>query len=233
MKDYKKFVDAMVERHNARWTGVILKDGSVPAYNSMDDECREKCLRSARSFYWTVMSMGEMLDLPNLEGRYLEIIWKQGDSHIYVYIFVYPEEVVILSTEKKIEDYFVELISCVTGEGSNEGIPGIIAFFTGDCEGNIHESYINDEKVVALGEDMDADEIKKLFREKSSEMFRTYADLNRSGLGHGKYVETIWENMSAWIFPYRDGVALAVFETEKVETMFNIINYLLELSGER
>ncbi|NPA75457.1 MAG: hypothetical protein GXO25_05195 [Euryarchaeota archaeon] len=231
MKDYKRFVDAMVERHNARWAGVILRDGSVPAYAAKDEECREKCLRSARSFYWTVMSMGEMLDLPDLEGRYLEIIWKQGESYIYVYIFVMDEEVVMISTDKKLEEYFVELITCITGETGTVSMPGVVAFVTGDCEGNVLDTVLDTESLAALAPELASEEIERIFRERSSELFEKYAHLNRAGLGKGKYIEMIWENLSAWMFPYGDKTALAVFTTGKVETLFNIIAYLLELSG--
>jgi hypothetical protein len=226
MKDYQKFVDAMVERHNAKWAGVILRDGSVPAYAAKEEECREKCLKSARSFYWSVMSMGETLDLPDLEGRYLEIIWKQDDSHIYVYIFVMDEEVVMISTDKKLEEYFVELITCITGEMGNAKMPGLVAYIKGNNEGEIVNAYFNTESVENAPE-----EVIKAVEKRSADLFKRCAPVSTCDIGNGKYMELIWDNLSAWMFPLNGEVALAVFTTGKVETLFNIIAYLLELSG--
>ncbi len=224
MKDYRIFVDSMVKKHNARWAGVILKDGSVPAYAAKDEECKVKCLRTAKSFYWTVMSMGEMIDLPDLEGRYLEIIWKQGDSHIYVYIFIFEDEVVMISTDKKMEEYFVELMECILSEVEKLDLPGMVAFVTADLNGKIVDTFLDRETITS---DEEADWLIK----KAESLLKEYIDVNASGESNCKYWELTHESFTAWLFPYKEKIAIAIFTTAKVDSMFNLIYHLLELSG--
>ena len=227
-KEYSKFVDMLVQTYGARWAAIIMEDGKIPAYRAYDDRLNERFLRSARSFYWTMVSMGDMVDMPDLEGKFLEVIWTQKYFYNYLYMFKLKDEILMLGTERKIEEFMIRLISDMDPENAPD-VPGLVGFGIGDYRGNAIESYMNMDSIKEMGGDeYDEEEVKKIFEDTTRVIFERFMFMGESGFGEGKYMEVGWENVTGWMFPYKDMVAAAVFITGKVDTIINIMSYLLE-----
>ena len=232
-KNYRNFVDTLVQKYGARWAAIIEKEGEIPAYRAYDEKLNERFLRSARSFYWTMETMGDMVGMPDLEGKFLEVIWKQKYLYNYLYMFQLAEEILMLGTERKIEEFVINMISDMRPE-SALNIPGLVGFGIGDYEGNVVESYIDMEKIKEIsGKSYDEEEVKSIFVDITREIFEKFTYMGDAGFGDGKYMEVDWENVRGWMFPYKDMVATAIFTTDKIDSLINIMNYLLKsTSGE-
>ncbi|GEM_PF-2858725 len=225
---YDRFVELMVKKYGAHWCAVIDEDGDIPSYKAMDESLEDKFLRSSRSLYWTFMIMGEAAGLPDLEGKYLETIWTKKYLYNYLYIMRLKNEVVMLGTENKIEEFMMRLISSMSAEYAPE-IPGLVGFGIGDYSGNTLQHYLNMEKLKMLGgEEYDENEAKSIFEDITKEIFEKFMFMGKAGFGGGKYMEVIWENVTGWMFPYKDMVAVAVFETDKKDTIINIMSFIME-----
>ncbi len=226
---YKAFVDLMVKRYGARWAAIILEDGDIPAYRAYDDELNERFLRSSRSFYWTMETMGDMVGMPDLEGKFLEVIWRQGQEHLYNYLYLFQleDEILMLETDRKIEEFLIRMISDMEPERALN-IPGLVGFGIGDYSGNVVESYIDMEKMRKISGKSYEEEVKSILIDITKEIFERFTFMGKSGFGNGRYMEVDWENVRGWMFPYKDMVAAAIFETEKRDTIINIMSYTLK-----
>ncbi len=225
---YDKFVDMLVERYNAIWAAIILEDGDVPAYRAYDEKLNERFLRSTRSFYWTMMSMGDMADMPDLDGKFLEVIWTEKYYYNYLYMFRLENEILMLGTEKKIEEFMIRLISDMD-PSNGAHIPGLVGFGIGDYEGNTVETYMDMQAIEEMGGDeYEEEEVKKIFEETTRIIFERFIFMGESGFGEGKYMEVGWKNVTGWMFPYKEMVAAAVFTTDKVDSIINVMSYILK-----
>ncbi len=226
---YKKFVDMLVEKHEASWAAVILDNGDIPAYRAHDEKNSERFLRSTRSFFWTMMSMGDMVDMPDLDGKYLEVIWNQKYFYNFLYMFRLENEIVMLATNKRMEEFMIELVSDMDAEMAPQ-IPGLIGFGIGDYDGNPISTYIDMDAMLEMGDGKEygEDEVKRIFEDATKMTFEKFLYMGKAGFGEGKYMEIEWEKVSGWMFPYKDMVAAAMFTTGKVDTMINVLSYLLE-----
>ncbi len=225
---YEKFVDMLVQKHEARWAAIILENGDIPAYRAYEEKNSERFLRSTRSFYWTMMSMGDMVDMPELEGKYLEVIWNQEYFYNYLYMFKLQSEIVMIATNKKMEEFIIELISNMEAENAPE-VPGLIGFGIGDYQGNPISTYIDMGAIKDIGgKSYEEGEVKGIFEEATKMTFEKFMFMGEAGFGEGEYMEIEWENVSGWMFPYKDMVAAAMFVTGKVDTMINVLSYLLK-----
>ncbi len=225
---YQKFVDMLVYEHEARWVAVILKDGEIPAYRAYDENHTDRFLRSTRSFYWTMMSMGDMADMPDLEGKYLEVIWNEKYLYDYLYMFRLEKEIVMIATNKKIEEFIIELVSNMEEENAPK-VPGLVGFGIGDYKGNPKSTYIDMNIIRDIGgKKYEEEEVKRILEEATKLTFERFLYMGEAGFGDGKYMEIDWENVSGYMFPYKDMVAAAMFTTGKIDTMRNILSYLLK-----
>ena len=74
----------------------------------------------------------------------------------------------------------------------------------------------------------DEQEVIGIFEEATKMTFEKFMFMGEAGFGDGKYMEIEWDHVSGWMFPYKDMVAAAMFTTGKVDTMINVLSYLLE-----
>ncbi len=224
-ENYQEFVGKMVNDYGAIWCAIITKDGEVSAYMAKDPSQTKRFLRTTRSFFWTLETMGEMVEMPELEGKYLEIIWRHRGKHTNLYIFSLKNEIVMLALESKIENFMISLISTMDPKNGHD-IPGLVGFGIGDYSGNMVDSYLNPEHFKGASEEKLA-ELKKMFENTARDIFYKFAEMSKLGFGEGEYMEVKWKNVTGWMFPYEEHVAAAVFDMDKIETIVSIMDYIL------
>jgi len=227
---YKNFVNMLVEKYKAKWAAIIKEDGDIPAYKAYDESLTDRFLRSARSFYWTMETMGDMVGMTDLDGKFLEVIWNEKYHYNYLYMFKLENEILMLGTEEKIEDFIIKMVSDMRPESALH-IPGLIGFGIGDYQGNEVESYVDIEKIREIsGKEYDEAEVKGILTDITKDIFEKFVYMSEAGFGDGKYMEVDWENVRGWMFPYKDMVATVIFMTDKIDSLINIMSYALRKS---
>ncbi len=225
---YKAIVDLMVEKYGARWAAIILENGDIPAYKAYDDSLNERFLYATRSLFWTFENMGEVVRMPNLEVKHLEIIWREKDSYIHVYAFKLDKETFMLGTVEKMEEFALKLIADMNPEDALN-IPALVGFGIGDYQGNVKRSYVNIEKINEIsGKEYKEEDVKTTLTDITKKIFEKFMYMCEKGFGKGKYMEVEWENLRGWMFPYKDMVAVVIFITDKIDTLINIISYVVK-----
>ncbi len=227
-KNYRKFVDIFAQKQGVLWAAIILGDGKIPAYHAKNKENEARFLRATRSFFWTMMSMGDMVNMPYLKGKYLEVLWNYEDFENYLFMFQLKNEVLMLATSMNLESLIIKIISEIDPKDA-EQIPGLIGFGIGDFKGNPEYTYIDMEKIRDFGSsEYTEEEVREIFEKATQIIFEKFMFMGNSGFGNGKYMEVDWSKVSGWMFPYKDRVAAAMFTTGKVDTVINMLSYLLE-----
>lgn len=224
---YKEFVDLLVEKHGAMWAAIILENGDIPAYKAFDEEKNERFLRSSRSLYWTMMSMGDMVGMPELKGKYMEVLWSGEYLYTHLYMMSLENEVLMLGINEGIEKFVIKLMSHMEPETA-KSIPGLVGFGIGDYDGNAVSKYLNMSEIKGMEKrEYSEEEVMNILEENTRTTFKKFLFMGESGFGNGEYMEVDWENVNGWMFPYKDMVAVAIFSTSKVENIINIISGLL------
>ena len=225
---YKKFVDILVDKYGAIWVAIIMQNGEISAYKAKNEKHQDRYLRITRSFFWTLMSIGDMANMPDLEGKYLEIVWNK----IYLYMFQLEDENLMIATNTNIEDFVIKIISDMATKSAPK-VPGLIGFGIGDYKGKTLSTFIDMNVIRNMGgKNYNEEEVKKIFEDTTKIIFDRFLFMGNAGFGDGKYMEVKWEHVSGWMFPYKDKVAAAIFTTSKIDTIINLLSYVLGSVGD-